>query len=107
MKQIKTILSIETSCDETAASVLVGDITAKTPTFSILSNVVKSQIPEHAKMGGVVPEVAARAHIRNILPVVQKALRDAFPDLTPSNFAEASTVVKTIMNESSDKHFSL
>ena len=74
-----TILAIETSCDETAASVLRGDITSKTPKFEILSNVVKSQIAQHKKMGGVVPEVAARAHVTNIRPVVEKALQDASP----------------------------
>jgi N6-L-threonylcarbamoyladenine synthase len=67
------ILAIETSCDETAAAVLeVGNDEIKT-----LSSVVKSQIKLHAKMGGVVPEVAARAHVKNILPVTKKALTDS------------------------------
>lgn len=77
-----TILAIETSCDETAASVIRGDITSKTPQFETLSSVVHTQIELHRKMGGVVPEVAARAHVASILPVVQKALHDAFPTLT-------------------------
>jgi N6-L-threonylcarbamoyladenine synthase len=72
-----TILAIESSCDETAASVLKGNVEASAPQFSILSSVVKSQISLHKKMGGVVPEVAARAHVTNILPVAQKALKDA------------------------------
>jgi len=64
------ILGIETSCDETAASVIegVGD------KIKVLSNVVSSQIEIHKKYGGVVPEVAAREHVLNILPVVNEAL---------------------------------
>lgn len=73
----RTILAIETSCDETAASVLRGDVKSKLPKFEFLSSVVKSQIDIHKKTGGVVPEVAARAHMQNILPVTEKALRDA------------------------------
>jgi N6-L-threonylcarbamoyladenine synthase len=66
------ILGIETSCDETAAAV-VEDGT------KLLSSVVISQIDIHREFGGVVPEVAARSHIEVILPVIDKALRDAFP----------------------------
>ncbi len=87
MKSDKTvnILAIETSCDETAASVLRGEIGENMrggsrnsqPKFKFLSSVVKSQIFIHKKTGGVVPEVAARAHMQNILPVTEKALRDA------------------------------
>ncbi len=71
------ILAIETSCDETAASILRGDLKSPAPKFSIISSVVNSQIEIHKKTGGVVPEVAARAHMQNILPVVSKALKDA------------------------------
>ena len=60
------ILGIETSCDETAAAV----VQAKAGKFKILSNVVLSQIKIHQKYGGVVSEVAARNHIKNILPVI-------------------------------------
>ncbi|MDO8505811.1 MAG: tRNA (adenosine(37)-N6)-threonylcarbamoyltransferase complex transferase subunit TsaD [bacterium] len=67
------ILGIETSCDETAAAV----VEVKDNRFSVLSNVVASQIKIHAKTGGVVPEVAARAHVATIIPVVQKALEHA------------------------------
>jgi N6-L-threonylcarbamoyladenine synthase len=64
------ILGIESSCDETAASVVEdGRI--------LLSNVVNSQIDIHAAYGGVIPEVAARSHIEVINPVVNKALSDA------------------------------
>ena len=64
------ILGIESSCDETAASV------ARDHT-EILSNVVSSQVEEHKQYGGVVPEIASRRHCENVLPVVQKALDDA------------------------------
>jgi N6-L-threonylcarbamoyladenine synthase len=62
-----TILAIETSCDETAAAVVRGGRT-------VLSNVVASQIDEHRRYGGVVPEVASRQHILAIAPVVREAL---------------------------------
>ncbi len=65
------ILGIETSCDETAAAVVEGRCGA----FGrVLSNVVSSQVEIHKKYGGVVPEVAAREHVLNILPVVNEAL---------------------------------
>lgn len=64
------ILGIESSCDETAASVSENGRT-------ILSNVVSTQIEEHKKYGGVVPEIASRRHCENILGVVDKAIADA------------------------------
>ena len=64
------ILGIESSCDETAASVVENG-------SKILSNVVVSQIDIHAAYGGVIPEVAARSHIEAINPVIEKALTDA------------------------------
>ena len=66
----KFILGIETSCDETAASVL-------RPPKEVLSDVVSSQIDVHSHYGGVVPELASRHHLKNIVWVVDKALRDA------------------------------
>jgi N6-L-threonylcarbamoyladenine synthase len=64
------ILGIESSCDETAASVVRSG-------EQILSNVVFSQIATHQAYGGVVPELASREHLRAIVPVVRKALADA------------------------------
>jgi len=64
------ILGIETSCDETAASVVVNGKLVK-------SSVVASQIKLHEKYGGVVPEIASRAHVENILPVVSEAIESA------------------------------
>jgi len=67
------ILAIETSCDETAASVIEG----KGNKITVLSNIVSSQIDIHRKYGGVVPEVAAREHVLNILLVINEALEKA------------------------------
>ncbi|MSQ41747.1 MAG: tRNA (adenosine(37)-N6)-threonylcarbamoyltransferase complex transferase subunit TsaD [Dehalococcoidia bacterium] len=64
------ILAIESSCDETAAAVVADGRRA-------LSSVVASQDAHHAATGGVVPEVAARQHLRALLPVVRRALSDA------------------------------
>ncbi len=64
------ILGIESSCDETAAAVVREG-------RETLSNVVASQIATHAKFGGVVPELASREHLRNIVPVVRTALEQA------------------------------
>ena len=74
MKKNITFLGIETSCDETAAAVIQEkeDGSAK-----ILSSVVSSQIKEHEKFGGVVPELAARAHVENIDFIIDKALDDS------------------------------
>ncbi len=85
MKQIK-ILAIETSCDETAASVLLGDLKSRQPKFKFLSSVIKSQIAIHQKTGGVVPEVAARAHMANISPVTQTALKNAKTKLSDLDY---------------------
>ncbi len=65
------ILAIETSCDETAAAILE----AKGKKFSLLANIVSSQIAIHKKYGGVVPEVAARKHIEMMIPVIERALK--------------------------------
>ena len=69
---MKKILAIETSCDETAASVVNDDGQIK-----VLSNVVNSQIALHQETKGVIPEVAARAHIENILPVIEASLENS------------------------------
>ncbi|MBP3816018.1 MAG: tRNA (adenosine(37)-N6)-threonylcarbamoyltransferase complex transferase subunit TsaD [Firmicutes bacterium] len=70
MKERFLTLAIESSCDETAAAVLDGG-------RQVLSNVISSQIPIHEAYGGVVPEIASRHHLKNINPVVDKALKDA------------------------------
>ncbi|TNE58200.1 MAG: tRNA (adenosine(37)-N6)-threonylcarbamoyltransferase complex transferase subunit TsaD [Alphaproteobacteria bacterium] len=77
-----TILGIETSCDETAVAVLRGTPGARP---QILANLVLSQIETHAPYGGVVPEIAARAHIEALDALITAALKEAdltFEDLT-------------------------
>ena len=69
-----TFLGIETSCDETAAAVIRENDKG---TADILSNIVSSQIEEHRKFGGVVPELAARAHIENIEYIIDTALKES------------------------------
>ena len=72
-------MGIETSCDETAAAVVTTD-------GQILSNVIASQIDDHAEHGGVVPEVAARAHLTQIDTVIARAMDEAdcsYSDLKP------------------------
>lgn len=64
------ILGIESSCDETAASVVVNG-------RRVLSNVIASQVDLHAEYGGVVPEIASRKHVELILPVIDSALKEA------------------------------
>ena len=64
-----TLLAIETSCDETSAAVVRDG--------KVLSSFVSSQIKLHAEYGGVVPELAAREHLRNLIPVAQSALSEA------------------------------
>lgn len=63
-------LAIETSCDETAAAIFTDEP-------RVLANVVASQTELHVPFGGVVPEIAARAHLRKILPVIDEALKQA------------------------------
>ena len=76
-----TVLGLETSCDETAAAVVRLD----GETVEVLSSVVGSQIAEHAPYGGVVPEIAARAHVESIDAIAAAALKEAglgYGDLT-------------------------
>jgi N6-L-threonylcarbamoyladenine synthase len=73
---LPTILAIESSCDETSASVCVDG--------KILSNFIANQTV-HEKYGGVVPELASRAHMQNIVPVIDAALKEAFPLQAPDS----------------------
>ena len=66
----RLVLGLETSCDETSAAVIADG-------RRILSNVISSQIPIHQKYGGVVPELASRRHLENVVPVVDQALAEA------------------------------
>ena len=74
MEKKLIFLGIETSCDETAAAVIQENDSG---TANILSSVVSSQIEEHKEFGGVVPEIAARAHVENIDFIIDKALNES------------------------------
>jgi N6-L-threonylcarbamoyladenine synthase len=83
--RVKVVLGIETSCDETAASVVDSE-------YHVLSSVIESSIDQHRAFGGVVPELAGRAHVATIGPVVRRALLEAGLDpLRPAIDAIAVT----------------
>jgi len=63
------VLGIETSCDETAIGIVCGR--------TLLANVIASSVEEHARFGGVVPEIASRAHLEAMLPSIKRAVTDA------------------------------
>jgi N6-L-threonylcarbamoyladenine synthase len=71
------ILSIETSCDETAVSIVDASGSIDSPSFKVLGAVVNSQADLHAKWQGVVPSLAKREHSRNLVPVLEQALKEA------------------------------
>ena len=71
------LLAIETTCDETAAAVLEGPRPPRIGVPRIRSSVVASQVGLHQRYGGVVPEIASREHVRQILPMIDEALRRA------------------------------
>ncbi|MCR4330308.1 MAG: tRNA (adenosine(37)-N6)-threonylcarbamoyltransferase complex transferase subunit TsaD, partial [Patescibacteria group bacterium] len=71
------ILAIETSCDETAISIIEATGGIKHPQFKILSDVVLSQVKLHAPYGGVFPNLAKREHSKNLVPVLAQALKEA------------------------------
>src|SRR5436853_5228014 len=68
------VLGIETTCDETAAAVIER---AHDGSGKILSNIVRSQTDEHARFGGVVPEIAARAHVDVLDGIIERAMKEA------------------------------
>src|SRR5437588_892643 len=72
MAELLTVLGIETSCDETAAAVVSAD-----PHPRIRANLLHAQLAEHAPYGGVVPEIAARAHLDHIDDLIDRALTEA------------------------------
>ena len=80
------VLGIETSCDETAAAVVADGRDAR-------SSVVSSQVELHASFGGVVPELAGRAHLERIVPVVRQALADAGVDDPASQLSAVAATV--------------
>lgn len=83
----KTILSIETSCDETSIALINGDETS----ITVLSHIVLSQASLHAEFGGVFPNLARREHAKALIPVLKEVLAQAFPELP----AKGSTADET------------
>ncbi|MEA2007405.1 MAG: tRNA (adenosine(37)-N6)-threonylcarbamoyltransferase complex transferase subunit TsaD [Patescibacteria group bacterium] len=73
-------LAIETSCDETSVAVI--KMNKNNNEINILSNIVSSQVEIHAKWGGVVPNLAAREHLKNIIPVLDSALKKTNKDIS-------------------------
>ncbi|HYZ47939.1 MAG TPA: tRNA (adenosine(37)-N6)-threonylcarbamoyltransferase complex transferase subunit TsaD, partial [Sphingomonas sp.] len=71
------VLGIETTCDETAAAVVER---RSDGSGRILSNIVRSQTEEHARFGGVVPEIAARAHVDLLDGIIDRAMKEAGTD---------------------------
>ena len=69
------VLGIETSCDETAAALVMGG-------YDVVSSAVSTQVDLHAQFGGVVPEIASRAHLEAMRPALERALATADVDLT-------------------------
>jgi N6-L-threonylcarbamoyladenine synthase len=75
------ILSIETSCDETAVSIIEANGTLQNPSFKILGNALYSQISTHAEYGGVFPALAKREHTLNLVPMLRLATSHAFDSI--------------------------
>ena len=87
------VLGIETSCDETAAAVVEDG-------RRILSSVVSSQAAVHAPYGGVVPELASRHHVENVVPVIESAMKEsgvAFPDLAAVAVTQGPGLVGSLL----------
>src|SRR5947209_4119482 len=81
------VLGIETTCDETAAAVIER---APDGRGKILSNIVRSQVEEHARFGGVVPEIAARAHVEVLDGIIDRAMHEAGIDYAQLNGVAAA-----------------
>jgi len=86
------ILSIETSCDETAVSIIEASGTLHNPSFKILGNALYSQISTHAEYGGVFPALAKREHTLNLVPMLKLATSHAFDSCAQ---ADTSVTEKT------------
>src|SRR6202161_1469352 len=92
------ILGIESSCDETAAAVVADG-------REILSSIVASQIDIHRQYGGVVPELASREHLRQIVPVVREALNKAnltFQDIDAIGVTQGPGLVGALLVRSEE-----
>lgn len=85
------ILSIETSCDETAISIIEAQGDLNSPKFSILGNALYSQISTHAEYGGVFPALAKREHTINLVPMLKLATELAFETIANNSDASANS----------------
>lgn len=101
------LLSIETSCDETALSIVEVTGEPGTPSFRILANIVRSQIEMHREFGGVFPTVAKREHAKNLPPIFVECLKQAemFSVRGPTSTPRGRTsddVIRTLLERESD-----
>ena len=88
------ILAIETSCDETAISVIEAGGGIESASFRVISNIINSQIELHKKYGGVYPNLAKREHGRNLIPVLIEAIK-----LKKENSISQTSIKKEFSNE--------
>ncbi len=95
------ILSVETSCDETAISIVEANGEIDSPSFKILGNELYSQIAVHKEYGGVFPMLAKREHAKNLSPILAKTITDAGLFITENNSYtdEIWTEIKTILEK--------
>ncbi len=93
------ILSIETSCDETAISILEASGEIKSPVFKVLANNLISQIEIHKDFGGVYPSLAKREHAKNLPIILEKTLKDAKMFIEEKNSPNKDDVFKTLERE--------
>ena len=71
------VLGVESSCDETGVGIVRVTWGEGAPQYEVLADVVASSMEQHARFGGVVPEIASRAHLESIVPVMRAALAEA------------------------------
>jgi len=92
------ILAIETSCDETAIAILEAEGGFDNPSFQLLANNLNSQIEIHKKYGGVYPTLAKREHAKNLVPILEKTLKEAgfLNTSNPSNLKQGSNILKNV-----------
>lgn len=87
------ILSIETSCDETAVSILRATGDFPHATYEVLGNALFSQIDIHREFGGVFPAVAKREHAKTLVPMLERALEESKLEYRPSSLSESKTAL--------------
>jgi len=102
------ILAIETSCDETALSIIqTHNINTEDPNFSVLSDLVISQIDIHAEYGGVFPALAKREHAKNLTPLLKQSLQNANLYRENNNDLNHKESMKTILEREPELYDSL